>query len=174
MSLIKCSECGQEISDKASMCVKCGCPVTDTAKASGNLNPLWDAVTKARTPINVFALAMMACAAVLGYSATKVSGCDARTAFTYTIHAFLAVSGMFFSAILFCRKGIYHPEELGKARREVLDDLGKDRPVIAAMIIILMLAGYAFYQYKNPNPCSPDMSQRCKQVQAAPKSDAPD
>lgn len=28
MALIKCSECGKEISDKATACVHCGCPVT--------------------------------------------------------------------------------------------------------------------------------------------------
>ena len=28
MSLIKCSECGKEISDKATVCVHCGCPVS--------------------------------------------------------------------------------------------------------------------------------------------------
>ena len=28
MALIKCSECGREISDKASSCPHCGCPVT--------------------------------------------------------------------------------------------------------------------------------------------------
>lgn len=27
MSLIKCSECGHEISDKAEYCVNCGCPI---------------------------------------------------------------------------------------------------------------------------------------------------
>lgn len=171
MSLIECSDCGKEISDNASICVHCGNPIIDTATSSDHLDPLWNAVTKARTPINVFALAMMACAAVLGYSATKVTGCDSRTAFTYTIHAFLAISGMFFAAILFCRKGIYHPEELGKAKREVLDDLGRDRPVLAAMIIILMLAGYAYYQIKNPDPCQPDSATRDKQEQTASKSE---
>ena len=30
MALIKCSECGREISDKASSCPQCGCPVTGT------------------------------------------------------------------------------------------------------------------------------------------------
>ena len=28
MALIKCSECGKEISDKATACVHCGCPVS--------------------------------------------------------------------------------------------------------------------------------------------------
>ena len=30
MALIKCSECGKEISDKAKECNSCGCPVNDT------------------------------------------------------------------------------------------------------------------------------------------------
>lgn len=29
MSLIKCPECGKEISDKAAVCPNCGCPVED-------------------------------------------------------------------------------------------------------------------------------------------------
>ncbi len=31
MSLIKCSECGKEISDKATACVHCGCPVSKSS-----------------------------------------------------------------------------------------------------------------------------------------------
>ena len=31
MALIKCSECGAEISDKATECPKCGCPVEVSA-----------------------------------------------------------------------------------------------------------------------------------------------
>ena len=27
MSLISCSECGKEISDKATVCIHCGCPI---------------------------------------------------------------------------------------------------------------------------------------------------
>lgn len=27
MALIKCTECGKEISDKATVCPNCGCPV---------------------------------------------------------------------------------------------------------------------------------------------------
>jgi uncharacterized membrane protein YvbJ len=90
MSLIQCPECGAEISDRAAMCVKCGHPMGGASKAPDGANPIWDAVNKARTPINVFALGMMACAAVLGYSATSVASCDARVAFTYAIHAFSA------------------------------------------------------------------------------------
>lgn len=41
MALIKCIECGHEVSDKASMCPKCGCPVEfneeDTPKVSENV-----------------------------------------------------------------------------------------------------------------------------------------
>lgn len=41
MALIKCSECGTEISDKAKQCVKCGAPVAPEAK------PVDDKVEKA-------------------------------------------------------------------------------------------------------------------------------
>lgn len=32
MALIKCTECGKEISDKASVCPNCGCPVEQMSK----------------------------------------------------------------------------------------------------------------------------------------------
>ncbi len=43
MALIKCSECGREISDKAAACIHCGCPVsyscpTESASANTNTN----------------------------------------------------------------------------------------------------------------------------------------
>ena len=36
MALIKCSECGKEISDKAAFCPHCGCPVAQTAATPNN------------------------------------------------------------------------------------------------------------------------------------------
>lgn len=32
MALITCSECGKQISDRASVCIHCGCPIEDTNK----------------------------------------------------------------------------------------------------------------------------------------------
>lgn len=32
MALIKCSECGKEISDKAKVCMNCGCPIRKEKK----------------------------------------------------------------------------------------------------------------------------------------------
>lgn len=32
MALIKCIECGNEISNKAEVCPNCGCPVSETVK----------------------------------------------------------------------------------------------------------------------------------------------
>lgn len=34
MALIKCSECGNQISDKASVCIHCGCPITSKSNNS--------------------------------------------------------------------------------------------------------------------------------------------
>ena len=33
MALIKCPECGKEISDRASSCPNCGCPISQTTQA---------------------------------------------------------------------------------------------------------------------------------------------
>lgn len=90
---------------------------------------------------------MMACAAILGASATQVDNeFDARV-FTYTLHVFLAVSGMFFATILFCRKGMYHPEDLAKSKQAGGDDLGPDKPVVAALLIVFMVIAYGVYQW---------------------------
>jgi ribose/xylose/arabinose/galactoside ABC-type transport system permease subunit len=105
----------------------------------------WGAVTRSKTPINLFAIAMMCCAAIFGMSATQIENANSLIAFTYTLHTFLAVSGMFFVTILFCRKGVYHPDDLAKAKRDGLSDFGEDRPVIAAVLIALMLIAYCFY-----------------------------
>lgn len=140
MSLISCPECEKEISDKAVYCPQCGCPIEEK---SGNGNGMWKAVTKARTPINVFALAMMAAASVFGASATQITGQELK-AFTYALHIFLAVSGMFFACLLFCKSSIYHPDELAKAKKEGYE-FPQDRPVIAAIIMGVMIIGYAVY-----------------------------
>ena len=34
MAIIKCVECGREISDKATVCPQCGCPISESIKAS--------------------------------------------------------------------------------------------------------------------------------------------
>ncbi len=146
MSLIPCSECKKEISSNALMCIHCGNPMAASDNEPGKMTQMWNAVTKARTPINIFALAMMACASVLGFSATDINTAVSLTAFTYAIHAFLAVTAMFFLTILFVKKGLYHPEDLGKVKSEVLKDFGKDQPMIAAVIIVVMLFSYGYYQ----------------------------
>jgi hypothetical protein len=146
MSLTKCPECEQEISNLAVMCVKCGHPMNHSTNQQGRGNVAWTAVTKSRTPINVFSLAMMACAAILGVSSTQIDNVNALTAFTYTLHIFLAVSGMFFATILFCRKGMYHPQDLAQAKQAGVDDLGHDKPIWAATLILMMVVAYGIYQ----------------------------
>lgn len=167
MSLVKCPDCGHDVSEQAALCVQCGRPMAPTDESSSRSSGIWGSVTRAKTPINIFALAMMACASVLGYSATQVAGCDARIAFTYAIHAFLAVAGMFFLAILFCRKSIYHPEDLARVKPEALDGLGEDRPMIAAGLIVVMLLGYGFYQSRNTTSCDNVVSQQQETVKQA-------
>ena len=40
MALIKCPECGKEISDKSSACIHCGYPITDTAKKQNTVSSI--------------------------------------------------------------------------------------------------------------------------------------
>jgi hypothetical protein len=149
MAIITCLDCSHEISDEAAICVHCGRPNSPDGKG-GSINSPWGAVNAARTPINVFALAMMACTAVLGVSAQFIDTEGSLEAFTYSIHAFLAVATMFFLSLLFCRKGIYHPSDLGNVRTEVLNEMGKDEPRLAAALIFIVLLAYGGYQaYKS-------------------------
>ena len=84
---------------------------------------------------------------ILGMSAVHIDSPETLTAFTYTLHIFIAVTGMFFVTLLFCRKGVYHPDDLAKAKRDgITDDLGEDRPEVAAVLIVIMLTAYAVYQ----------------------------
>lgn len=142
MALVSCAECEKEISDRATACPQCGCPLGD--EAPDESKGMWKAVTKARTPINVFAIAMMAAASLFGASATQIEGHELE-AFTYSLHIFLAVAGMFFACLLFCKSSIYHPDELAKAKRDGFE-FPPDRPGVAAALIGVMLTGYAAYQ----------------------------
>jgi hypothetical protein len=36
MALIKCEECGREISDKAAACIHCGCPISKSDSVNSN------------------------------------------------------------------------------------------------------------------------------------------
>ncbi|MBC2605923.1 hypothetical protein [Pelagicoccus albus] len=145
MPLINCPDCDREISSRAPACPHCGCPGEDRdSEASSNEKGAWRAVVKARTPINVFALGMMAAASIFGVSSTQIEGHE-LTAFTYGLHIFLAVSGMFFACLLFCKSSIYHPEDLAKAKKEGFE-YGPDHPILAALAISGMLLGYVIYQ----------------------------
>ena len=37
MAMIKCTECGKEMSDKASVCPNCGCPIEDIRSKLGEI-----------------------------------------------------------------------------------------------------------------------------------------
>jgi len=143
MALLECPDCKGEISDQASACPKCGRP-RESKDALGSWTGAWQAVGKTKTPINVFALAMMACAAVFGFSATQL-GENALAAFTYALHTFLAIAGMFFVILLFCRRAIYHPDDLAKAKEHGVD-FGEDKPLLAAVLIGAMMIAYGGYQ----------------------------
>lgn len=142
MSNQPCPACERPLSDKATSCPHCGHPLKTDSPPSASL---WQAVTRARTPINVFALAMMASASVFGASATQL-GDNALIAFTYALHIFLAIAGMFFLCLILCRACIYHPEELAKAKKDGLE-IPPDRPILAACLIGVMIVGYSVYQF---------------------------
>ena len=144
MALRECPDCEQQVSDQAAACPKCGRPAEATGETSGSWSGAWQAVGKTRTPINVFALAMMACAAVFGVSSIQVEQAT-LPAFTYSLHTFITIAGMFFVILLFCRNAIYHPDDLATAKKHGVD-LGEDKPVVAAVLIGVMMIAYGCYQ----------------------------
>ena len=72
MSMFNCPECENSISDKAISCCHCGYPLQQGVQNDPGLSATWKAVEKSRIPINVFSIAMMSCAAILGVSATWI------------------------------------------------------------------------------------------------------
>jgi len=131
MALIECEDCKNPISDQAPHCIHCGRPIQETEIKKAEVkapDAMWSVTRQIKTPINVFALAMMTCAAVLGASATTVETQYELTAFTYTLHIFLAICGMFFATLLFAKGSIYHPEEIAKAQQNGFNLAGKDNP----------------------------------------------
>jgi uncharacterized protein (TIGR02145 family) len=42
MALIKCPECGTEVSERANTCVKCGCPISNAADSTALFSPVSD------------------------------------------------------------------------------------------------------------------------------------
>lgn len=168
MAMINCEDCDQPISNKADNCLHCGCPVAaNDSPTKQKINSAWGAVSRSKTPINLFAIAMMCCSSVLGLSATQINSPTALIAFTYTLHVFMAVTGMFFVTILFCRKGVYHPDDLAKARRDgITNELGTDRPLLAAILIVMMMSAYAVYQAKAADR-QPQVSTQSQQAVTA-------
>jgi len=141
MSTTKCPDCDHVVSELAFACVNCGRLTDYGIKKQENTNSsMWDVITRLRAPINVFAFAMMAAAAVFGMYSVDVMADNDLKAFAFSLHVFLAVAGMFFVTLLFCPGRIYHPNDLTNY------DLKQDRPEIAAIIIVAMLVLYAFYQ----------------------------
>ena len=146
--IIECADCGKHISDQATMCVNCGRPLQSAGDTKSGLPTIWAAVTRSKTPINLFALAMSACAAVLGVAAVKIDNKLALQGFTFKLHMFLAITGMFFVTLLFSRTSIYHPTDLAKAKQDGFEEQSKDRPVLAAILILFLILAYGLYQAK--------------------------
>jgi len=49
MAMIKCKECGKDISDKSSSCIHCGCPVISSTN-NGNLRIIYSKDSRALVP----------------------------------------------------------------------------------------------------------------------------
>lgn len=42
MALIKCEDCGKEISDKSDKCIHCGCPISNKVNSNGKSKIKYD------------------------------------------------------------------------------------------------------------------------------------
>ena len=150
MQLVYCPVCEGQISSMAADCCHCGHPMiqsTETPEQPGRFDSAWSAVTKSRTPINVFSIAMMACAAVLGVSATTIDNAHALEGFTFALVLFFGVSGMFSAILLFCRRGLYHPQDLAKAKQQGVENFGDDRPELAGLLILFVVMAYGAFHF---------------------------
>ena len=149
MNLVDCPVCTEKVSDQAVTCCHCAHPLKTDAPDTSKNTSAWQTVSKAKTPINVFAIAMMISASILGIrgSFLEKDNLQALQGFTYSLHIFLAVCGMFFMVLLFCRQAMYHPDALARAKQSGFSNFGEDRPLVAAIFIVLMVVAYGFFQF---------------------------
>lgn len=88
MALIKCPECGKEISDKAPACIHCGCPMNqepeqntessntqDQETAVAN-RPMWKVKRNGIVPVVIVLMAALVCAAIA--ISAYIGGADVR------------------------------------------------------------------------------------------------
>ena len=148
MNLVDCPVCSKKVSDQAVTCCHCGHPLETGAHNNSENTSAWQTISKAKTPINVFAIAMMISASILGIrgSFLEKDNLQALAGFTYSLHIFLAVCGMFFMVLLFCRQAMYHPDALARAKQSGISNFGEDRPMVAAIFIVLMVVAYGLFQ----------------------------
>ncbi len=50
MALINCPECGKEVSDKATTCPNCGCPINSSITDTQDMSALWTDIVSPSTP----------------------------------------------------------------------------------------------------------------------------
>lgn len=88
MALIKCKECGKEISDKAKMCVNCGCPVVldtqkQTQQTTQNIQKQTAQQKQSKTTMGVasMVLGILAILSILAYVVTE----DAFIAIVFSV-----------------------------------------------------------------------------------------
>lgn len=81
MALIKCLECGREVSDKANACPQCGAPIVSKAVPAPSPVVTAPALTKAKPRVRVTTLVLLAGLAFAGYLVYRVqSGSSIRSA----------------------------------------------------------------------------------------------
>ena len=97
------------------------------------------------SPLKLFALTILVCNAIFGVAGASM---DNETAFTYSLHVFVAVISAFVLIALWSPRSFYHPNELAEMRRNAEDgDLfPMERPAVATAIWCGGLVLYGFYQ----------------------------
>lgn len=109
MALIKCPECGKEISDRAGACPNCGCPIAD-APTSIKVRALSNdpAVRRTKYYINGIVVAEVPIGATATIKITKptlITMSQHTALMKYTSGRFTAVPGKCYES-LYCKPGL--------------------------------------------------------------------
>ena len=79
MALVKCPDCGRDISDQAPACPHCGRPATNTPQVPPAASPAEPLQKKKRSPVAMGCLALLALGAVVGVLSESSTTTDTST-----------------------------------------------------------------------------------------------
>lgn len=101
-------------------------------------------ISSLRSPMSLFGLAMLICNAIFSTSAAIM---DDLEAFTYSIHAFLAIVFLFVIIAIWSPRTLYHPSDLKGLEKE-LPEIKHSRLIITLVGLLAAFSYAGFQMYK--------------------------